>query len=352
MRTRSHTTEIATALRVALDVLFTNAAFCAAYWLRFHSVLTSLIPVSKGIPGFGSYMKAFPVATLVFIYMFKFFGSYARRWRYEAMHEFFLVTKGMAAGMIALMALTFLLPSTHSETGVKYSRITFAMLIPIFEFFLVTGRLAANRIEQRLFHASRERRRIVIIGTGEIAARVARHIGRTPNLECEIVGFLTCPGERGSSSRIISPVLGAVEEFHAVVERENVDEVMLTNPRLDHNRVMDIIIACEKNLVGFRHVPDMFEIMTKRVDVVSFDGVPLVGVHRVPLNYPWNRFRKRLFDILGSAIGLVCSSPAIALAAIAVKLDSRGPVFYAQERCGEDGRCFHSWGRAPSARTS
>lgn len=341
MPTRSHTTEIATALRVVLDVALLNGAFCAAYWLRFYSPLTSVIPVVKGVPPFSAYVVAFPFATIVFLYAFKFFGSYAKRWRYEPMNEFFLVTRGMTAGMIALMAITFLLPSTHSETGIKYSRITFFMLVPLLELFLLPGRLVANSLEKALYRRSKERRRLLVIGTGETAARIARHIRRNPSLECTIVGFLKCEGEKSSSSRIVAPVLGSTGDFATVIGGGGVDEVVLTNPRLEHDGVMEMLGICEKNLLSFRHVPDSFEMMAKRVDVVTMDGVPLVGIHRIPLHYPWNRFRKRLFDIVGSSVGLVLSSPVIALAAAAIKLDSKGPVFYSQERCGEDGGRFH-----------
>lgn len=340
MQKRSHTAEIAATIRVAVDTVMLNAAFCTAYWVRFHSPLTGFVPVSKGIPPFGFYLTAFPVATVVFLYMFKLFGSYAKRWRYDAMNEFFLVSKGMVAGMIALMALTFLLPSTHSEAGLKYSRITFVLLVPFVEFYLLLGRLLANGIEKHLYRKSTGKRKILIIGTRETAARIARHVRRSPHLECEIVGYLQCPGEKSSSSRIIQPVLGSVLDFDAVLSRRGIDEVILTNPSLDHEKVLEIIMACEKNLVSFRHVPDMFEILTKQVDVVSFDGVPLFGIHRIPLHYPWNRFLKRVFDVAGSAVGLILSSPVIALSAIAIKLDSKGPIFYRQERYGEDGRRF------------
>ena len=340
MPTRSHTTEIATAVRVILDVVLLNAAFCTAYWLRFYSPVTTIIPVLKGIPSFRSYVVAFPFATVVLLYSFKFFGSYARRWRHDPMNEFFLVTKGMVAGMIALMAITFLLPSTHSETGIKYSRITFFMLIPLLELYLIPGRLIANGIEKRIFRKSKEKRRMLIIGTGETAARIARYINHNPNLECEIVGFLKCHDEKSSSSRIISPILGGIADFATVIGGGDVHEVLLTNPRLDHDEVMGILNICEKNLINFKHVPDMFEIMTKKFDIVTFDGVPLVGIRRLPLHQPWNRFRKRLFDIVGSAAGLVISAPVLSFAALAIKLDSKGPVFYSQERCGEDGKQF------------
>lgn len=341
MQKRSHTAEIAAAIRVSLDVVMLNAAYCTSYWVRFYSPLTTLVPVYKGIPPFAFYLSAFPIATVVFLYAFKLFGSYAKRWRYDAMNEFFLVSKGMVAGMIALMALTFLLPSTHSAAGLKYSRFSFALLVPFVEIYLLLGRLAANAVEKRLYRKSEGKRKILIIGTRETAARLARHVGRNPHLECEIVGYLHCPGEKSSSSRIVQPVLGSVTDFESVLGARDVDEVILTNPSLDHKRVLQIVMACEKNLVGFRHVPDMFEILTRQVDVVSFDGVPLVGIHRIPLHYPWNRFLKRTFDVIGAAAGLIVSSPVIALAAAAIKLDSKGPVFYRQERCGEDGKCFH-----------
>jgi len=340
MPKRSRTAEIAATIRIALDTVLLNAAFCTAYWARFYSPITGLVPVSKGIPPFGFYLAAFPVATIVFLYMFKLFASYAKRWRYDAMNEFFLVSKGMVAGMVALMALTFLLPSTHSEAGLKYSRITFVLLVPFVECYLLMGRLLANTIEKRLYRESTGKRKMLIIGTRETAARIARHVRRNPNLECEIVGYLQCPGEKSSSSRIVQPILGSVLDFDTVLGRCSIDEVILTNQTLDHKRVLEIVMACEKNLVGFKHVPDMFEIMTRQLSVVSFDGVPLVGIRGIPLQYPWNRFLKRCLDAAGSAVGLALSSPVIALSALAVKLDSRGPVFYSQERCGEDGRSF------------
>ncbi|MCC6449583.1 MAG: undecaprenyl-phosphate glucose phosphotransferase [Candidatus Aureabacteria bacterium] len=340
MSNRSRTTEAATAVRVAIDILCLNAAFCASYWIRFHSPFTALVPVLKGVPPFRSYLAAFPVATLAFVYLYKLLGSYARRWRYDAANEFFVVTRGTTAGMIALMALTFLLPSTHSEAGLKYSRITFLLLFPLVESFVWAGRLASNAVEKRLYRRSAGTRKLLLVGTGETAARLARHVRRNPTLECEIVGFVRCPGEKSSSSRIVAPIAGELDALPALLERGGVDELILTNPKLDHARVLSIVALCEKNLVEFKHVPDMFEILTRKVEVVSFDGVPLVGIRHIPLHSPWNRFLKRSFDVAGSALGLVVAAPVIALCALAVKLDSRGKAFFSQERCGEDGVCF------------
>jgi exopolysaccharide biosynthesis polyprenyl glycosylphosphotransferase len=103
--------------------------------------------------------------------------------------------------------------------------------------------------------------------------------------------------------------------------------------------MMEIILSCEDLRVEFQIVPDMFEIMATRVKVLSLDGIPLISLGRTPLE-GWNRLLKMGMDIAISSIGLVILSPLLAVLAILIKLDSKGPVFFRQERLGRDGRRF------------
>jgi len=91
--------------------------------------------------------------------------------------------------------------------------------------------------------------------------------------------------------------------------------------------------------VEFQIVPDMFEIMAARAKIVSLDGIPLISLGRTPLE-GWNRMLKRFADVVLSAGGLIFLFPVFAVLAISIKLDSRGPVFYKQERLGRDGKRF------------
>jgi len=131
-----------------------------------------------------------------------------------------------------------------------------------------------------------------------------------------------------------------VEEFEAIIRRFPVDEVIITRLDLPHRRVMEIIILCEKNLVAVKLVPDVFSILTNQVEVVNLDGVPLIGLRSLPLHSAWNRFMKRVFDLAGAALGLLLTAPVLLVAAAAVKLTSRGPVFFRQNRMGENGKRF------------
>jgi exopolysaccharide biosynthesis polyprenyl glycosylphosphotransferase len=122
-----------------------------------------------------------------------------------------------------------------------------------------------------------------------------------------------------------------------------VDEVILANPsKLDHETLSGIVVECEKNLAEFHMVADMFSLLTSSsgVGLQTLDGIPLLGLSKWPLDFFWNRSMKRVEDIAGGIAGLILSVIPVAVAAIAIKASSPGPVFYAQERCGEKGRRF------------
>ena len=86
-------------------------------------------------------------------------------------------------------------------------------------------------------------------------------------------------------------------------------------------------------------VPDMLELMTSRVRIKELHGIPFIKIKSVPLT-TWNLIVKRTFDVVASTIFIILSSPFFALIAVLVKLDSKGALFYRQERVGLDGETF------------
>jgi len=124
------------------------------------------------------------------------------------------------------------------------------------------------------------------------------------------------------------------------IAENKVDQIILADPHLDRDRIVEIILLCEKNLITFNMVPDLFRVLTSSMDVQSLDDIPLLGIGRWPLDVFWNRLAKRLEDLVGSSVGLFLTAPLIAVVALIIKRTSPGPVFYGQARCGESGRCF------------
>jgi len=135
------------------------------------------------------------------------------------------------------------------------------------------------------------------------------------------------------------PCLGAVDDLPSVLAAHQVDEVIVALPSAEHERVLQIVGLCQGSGVGFRLVPDTFDLTLGTLDFESLAGIPLIG-QREPALHGFNRALKRTIDVVVSAAALLVTLPLMALVAVAVKLDSSGPVFLPQERVGLNGRVF------------
>jgi Undecaprenyl-phosphate glucose phosphotransferase len=100
-----------------------------------------------------------------------------------------------------------------------------------------------------------------------------------------------------------------------------------------------IISRCERDQVGIKIFPDLFQIIATELSIGDLGGLPLLTVRDIALR-GWRLTLKRTVDVVGSLVGLILISPFLMLVALAIKLDSRGPVFYAQERMGLDAKPF------------
>ncbi len=136
-----------------------------------------------------------------------------------------------------------------------------------------------------------------------------------------------------------APLLGSLDDVARLVETHALDRLLVALPFASHHRMLEVVAACDRLPVEILFVPDLFEVMTQRVRVTEIDGIPFLAIRAYPLE-AWNRVVKRAFDIVVSAALLVVSSPVMAVVALLVRLDSRGPALYRQRRVGRDGRDF------------
>jgi len=205
---------------------------------------------------------------------------------------------------------------------------------------LVLERYVLFRIEWNVARHSRKTNRVLILGADSVGAHVKRTLSREPMFRSDVIGFVRT--DAGPLPPDIPPaaVIGELASLPDLIEREAVSQIVLTNSRIGTDRMLEILLLCERNLITFNMVPDLFHLMTTSMDVQALDDIPLLGIGRWPLDYFWNRLLKRMEDVAGAAVGLVLAAPVVAAAAAAIKATSPGPIFYAQERCGENGRPF------------
>jgi Undecaprenyl-phosphate glucose phosphotransferase len=134
-------------------------------------------------------------------------------------------------------------------------------------------------------------------------------------------------------------ILGRASELAPLIDEYQVDEVIIALPEATHQDILMLLSECERGQVTIKVFPDVFQIMASPVGIGDLGGLPLVTVRDIALR-GWRRLAKRLMDIAGAALGLIVLSPLMMLVAVLIKLDSRGPVFYVQDRMGLDARPF------------
>lgn len=269
--------------------------------------------------------------------VFNAYGLYKSTRPKSAFDEFYLLAKGATLGFLVVLAFTFF------YRGTSYSRATLVAAWILGIILLYGERRIMAKLERGFIKRGYGVKKAVIVGTGEMGLSLYRKWKENPQLGYQLIGLVEGEGkyenQTNPADSVDIPVLGTIDDLSRLIKDENVELVILALPLSYHQRIMEIILSCEDLKVEFQIVPDMVEIMVARAKVVSLDGIPLISLGRTPLE-GWNRMVKRSLDITLSSAGLASLSPVFATLAILIKLDSKGAVFYKQERLGRDGKRF------------
>lgn len=312
------------------DLVAVNMAFLAAYWLRFNS---GVFPVVYGIPGVHQYIRVLPVISIILLFLMRFEKLYSVKSRISIVDEFFLIVRAGTLGMFIFTAATF----AYREYSFSRGAIVIAWVIML--VFLSVWRFFVNRLMFFFRRRLGKTRDLILIGDGEMVERLIKHISDDPHWDYRIKGVLRIKIK--PSGKVLGvPVLGSMADLKKVADKEAIEEVILTELEAPRKEVMDLMLECEKKMIEFRLIADLLGMMTSQVDMRTIDGIPLLGLKESPLGESYNRLTKRCVDIVFSVFGLLILSPVFLVIALAVKMNSPGPVFYFQKRIGEDGRRF------------
>ncbi len=181
--------------------------------------------------------------------------------------------------------------------------------------------------------SSGSRQRAVIVGAGEVGQLVARKLMQHPEYRIDVVGFADDNPKQMRREMARVPVLGSPNELPQLVAAYAINRAIFAFSSDAHESFIDAIRALDGADVEIDVVPRLFEVMTPIADVRTVEGIPLLGFTPRTLS-PTGRVVKRAIDVVGSLFVLLLVAPLVAVVALAIKLDSRGPVFFRQDRLG------------------
>jgi len=314
---------------ILIDVLMIALAFVFAYHLR----LRTEYPPAVNIPPLSNYLGVMGIQIVTVVTTFFFYKLYHRKRALSHIDEFYSLFTASSIGTIIAVAFGYFVFKNNPD----YPRLMIAYTWVLTILLTTIGRLTYSRLQWVLQARGIAEQRALIVGTGEVGQMIFNAIRRSPGLGYRVVGFVG--NDAPAPEDLGAPLLGTTKELAPLIKEYEADEVIIALPEASHDEILPLISDCRQERVTIKVFPDVFQIIASEVSVADLGGLPLLTVRDIALR-GWKLTLKRGMDLVVSAMGLVLLSPFMLLMALLIKLDSKGPVFYAQERMGLDSVAF------------
>ena len=319
-------------LLVLIDVLVIVLAVACSFWLRFKTTLFGPI---GGHLSYNSYLIFLLLAVIpVYLILYFAFGLYKPRRTYKNL--FSEATQIIKVNILAFFILVSILFIINQP---NFSRIMLFLLAVIGTFFGIIERFIIRSILKNLRINNKNLKHILIVGDNDLAFTFARKIRTNPYLGFVVSGYLGRPDHVGreiEGSRII----GSFKDIDRILENNRYDRVVLAIPLRYYYKINELVESCERVGIKAEIIPDYIRYFPAQPSVDMIEDIPIINIRYVPLDDNFNKFMKYTSDYIISIIAIIITSPIMIITAIAIKLTSRGPIIFKQERMGYNGKTF------------
>ncbi len=300
-------------------VFFLIAFFCAYYFRNI---------ISEPIQPILVYMQALPVAFIILVIVFYFFGLYEQKIRIDSTSEIFTVIKGVLMTAVLLMAGSFLYKYDYSRG--------FVLIFVLFAgIFLNLGRYFVRLYQRWLIKKGKGISRILVLGAGKPGRKLAEQIDKFKDFGYMVVGFVDDNVKKKNIK-----ILGKLDKLSKIIKKQKIDIVYVSDPAIAHEKMLELMTECENLNVRFKLVSSLYEILAGNINISELEGIPSIDVKPKKPNILY-RLTKRFIDVFASLLLLIVLSPLWLLIVIMIRLDSKGPAHFVHKRVGKDGKTFN-----------
>ena len=296
-----------TLLLLPIDFLAIWGAFLAAYYVRVDWTTTEVLYIQP-LPEYAQFTA---YLSLLWLAVFFIFGLY----RFRGLKTVELMAKTITATSVALAL--FIIGLFLIKTSF-FSRLIVVYVWALSIIFVPIARSLLGSFKQWLQYYGTGVERVWLIAGGDIAMALRSYI---------------------KSQRPSQQLIGTSGVFDPEAFTDQRPDRIILGSEPDKATMLKLIRFCEDNSIVLQYIPSLVGLYTSHFTIDTVAGYPLIEIAPTPLS-GWGRILKRLFDLIVSLFGLIVLSPVMLIIAIAIKVDSKGPVIYAQKRVGELGELF------------
>jgi exopolysaccharide biosynthesis polyprenyl glycosylphosphotransferase len=315
------------ALVAAIDCTIAFATYCLAFWVRSYLPLpfTSELMPSERLFQVRHFWLLIVALQPSLMFVFDTYHDIRRKRLREFVRPVFA-----ASGLQVLILI-----SVYFYSGnLTFPRTVFPLYWALNSFAILSCRWLIKP------SPNQEKRRILIVGSGEITQQLLKEVERSSEFGLAVVGIVSENIPKGQMLNGYK-VLGDRSSIPLLIQEHVIEEVILTPESSWKDHLVESISSLEtSSQVRISIVPSVYEILIGRIRHFNFHDIPLMEVIREP-NDPVASFLKRVRDILVAVLGLILLLPVWLFVALAIKLSDGGRIFYIQNRVGHSGKVFH-----------
>lgn len=325
--------------RGLVDLGLLAGAFMVAYWLRYALQWGAEVSEENQV-SLSQYFPSMAAFVVIFFVVLQFKGFYRPARTRTLLDDLGLIASAAAYAVLTMLALVFVLRPP------AVSRLMYLYLFPLSVMALGVEQTVIRRVKKSLVVRGIGVRNVLVVGATDPATRIMQAILETPGLGLRLRGYVD--DELRFSEWTLAlrfrngepvPHLGGINRLEKLIEEHKIEEIVLALPSNMHEKINEVINLCYELDLEFTLVPDIFELQANTLDIQELNGVPLIGLKDNRLT-GWNYLVKRAVDIGLALLGVIVAAIPMALIALAVRLDSPGPIILKQTRIGKYGRPF------------
>ncbi len=319
-------------LHLLVDAVVVAISYLLAWYLKFCTILADTEP-GAGALDMGTYFGFLYFLVPEYIILYYFFHLYAPKRATRRKYEISGILKANTVGIVIFIVFLYMIKQPD------FSR---TMMGAFYVINIAFTTICRTMIRNMLLYFRKKGynlKYILLVGYSRAAEEYITRINANPQWGYVVRGILDDRIPSGTLYKGVK-VVGRIENIRYILPENKLDEIAITLALKDYDHLEAIVDLCEKSGVHTKFIPDYNSLVPSHPYTEDLMGLPVINIRYVPLTNTLNWILKRAVDIIGAVAGIVISSPIMLLAALAVRLTSRGPVIFKQERVGLHNKTF------------
>ncbi len=319
-------------LHLLVDAVVVAISYLFAWYLKFCTILADTEP-GAGALDMGTYFGFLYFLVPEYIILYYFFHLYAPKRATRRKYEISGILKANTVGIVIFIVFLYMIKQPD------FSR---TMMGAFYVINIAFTTICRTMIRNMLLYFRKKGynlKYILLVGYSRAAEEYITRINANPQWGYVVRGILDDRIPSGTLYKGVK-VVGRIENIKYILPENKLDEIAITLALKDYDHLEAIVDLCEKSGVHTKFIPDYNSLVPSHPYTEDLMGLPVINIRYVPLTNTLNWILKRAVDVLGAVVGIVISSPIMLLAALAVRLTSRGSVIFKQERVGLHNKTF------------